>query len=76
MRTVLELRNWEPERPVFVIPAGKASIGAAYSHFGYSDFKRDVAGLACGLKLSEKIAAGVQIDYFSERTSGEYNNYQ
>jgi hypothetical protein len=60
----------------FVIPAGKASVGAAYSHFGYKDFKRDVAGLACGLKLSDKIAAGVQIDYFSERTSGEYNNNQ
>ena len=59
-----------------LIPAGKASVGAAYSHFGYSDFKRDVAGLSCGLKLSEIIAAGVQIDYFSERTSGEYNNYQ
>jgi hypothetical protein len=60
----------------FLIPAGKASVGAAYSHFGYTDFKRDVAGLACGLKLSDKIAAGVQLDYFSERTSGEYNNKQ
>jgi hypothetical protein len=60
----------------FRIPAGKASVGAVYSHFGYTDFKRDIAGLACGLRLSEKIAAGVQIDYFSERTFGEYNNYQ
>jgi len=59
-----------------LIPAGKASVGAAYSHFGYTDFKRDVAGLSCGLKLSEKIAAGVQIDYFSERTSGEYDKNQ
>ncbi len=59
-----------------IIPAGKASVGAAWSRFGYSDFKRDMAGLACGLKLSEKLAAGVQIDYFSERTSGEYNNIQ
>jgi hypothetical protein len=59
-----------------VIPVGNASVGAAYSHFGYIDFKRDVGGLACGLKISEKIAAGVQIDYFSERTSGEYNKNQ
>ena len=59
-----------------IIPAGKASVGAAYSHFGYTDFKRDMAGLACGLKLTEKIAAGVQVDYFSERTSGEYDNEQ
>jgi hypothetical protein len=59
-----------------LIPAGKASIGAAYSHFGYTDFKRDMAGVACGMILSEKLAAGVQIDYFSERTIGEYNNNQ
>jgi hypothetical protein len=59
-----------------LIPAGKVSVGAAYSHFGYTEFKRDMAGLACGLRLSEKIAAGVQIDYFSERTSVEYDNNQ
>ena len=35
-----------------------------------------MTGLACGMKLSDKISAGVQVDYFSERTSGEYNNNQ
>ena len=59
-----------------IIPAGKASIGAFYSHFGYTDFKRQMTGLACGIKLSDKISAGIQADYFSERTSGEYNNNQ
>jgi hypothetical protein len=59
-----------------IIPEGKASLGVLYSHFGYSDFKRDMTGLACGLKLSNKISAGLQVDYFSERTSGEYNNNQ
>jgi len=58
------------------IPAGKATIGAIYSHFGYTDFKRDLTGLACGLKLSDKLSAGVQADYFTERTPGEYNNNQ
>lgn len=57
-----------------IIPAGKVSLGAVYSHFGYTDFKRDMTGLACGMKLSDKISAGVQVDYFSERTSGEYTN--
>jgi hypothetical protein len=56
------------------IPAGKASLGVVYSHFGYKDFSRDIAGLACGMKLSHKISAGLQVDYFSERTSEEYNN--
>ncbi|MCX6326060.1 MAG: hypothetical protein NT144_05340 [Bacteroidia bacterium] len=58
------------------IPAGKASLGAVYTHFGYTDFKREMTGLACGMKLSDKISAGVQIDYFSERTSREYINNQ
>ena len=58
------------------IPAGKASLGVVYSHFGYTDFKREMTGLACGMKLSDKISAGVQVDYFSERTSGEYSNNQ
>lgn len=59
-----------------ILPAGKATLGAIYSHFGYTDFKRELAGLACGLQLSEKLAAGVQADYFSEIMPGEYNNNQ
>lgn len=58
------------------IPAGRVSLGAVYSHFGYSDFRRQMIGLACGMPLSDNIVAGVQIDYFSERTTGEYNNNQ
>ncbi len=60
----------------FTLPAGKTVIGGVYSHFGYKDFKRELAGLACGMKLSEKLAAGVQVDYFSERAPGEYDNNQ
>jgi hypothetical protein len=55
-----------------ILPAGKSSIGALYNHFGYSDFSRDMTAIASGLKISEKLAAGVQIDYFSQRTTGEY----
>jgi hypothetical protein len=63
-------------RSVFAIayPAGKTTIGAICSHFGYSDFSRVSAGLGCGMPLSEKMSAGVQIDYFSERSFGEYGN--
>jgi hypothetical protein len=59
-----------------IVPAGSASMGAFYSHFGCPDFRRQSAGIGCGLELSDKIAAGVQIDYFSEKTSGEYDNNQ
>ena len=41
-----------------IVPAGNACLGAIYSHFGYSDFTRQSAGLACGLKFSEKISGG------------------
>jgi hypothetical protein len=58
------------------IPAGKTSIGALYSYFGYTDYKREMTGLACGIKLSDKISAGIQADYFSEKSSGESNNIQ
>lgn len=57
-----------------IIPAGKASVGSFYSHFGYTDFRRDMIAISCGLPLSEKISAGIQIDYFSEKTAGEYLN--
>jgi hypothetical protein len=59
-----------------LIPAGKTSLGIMYSHFGYYNFRRQMVGLACGLSLSENIAAGVQVDYFSEKTTSEYDNYQ
>jgi hypothetical protein len=59
-----------------IFPAGKAVLATIYTHFGYSDFYRDMAGLACGLKLSDKLSAGMQIDYYSERVSGEYRNVQ
>jgi hypothetical protein len=57
----------------FVMPAGNAGIGAVYRHFGYKDFMRHSAGLACGLKLSDKISAGIQTDFFAEKTAGDYN---
>jgi hypothetical protein len=57
-----------------IVPAGKACLSGFYSHFGYTDYNRNILGAGCGLRLSEKIFSGVQIDYLSERTSGEYSN--
>jgi hypothetical protein len=56
----------------FVMPLDKAALGFVYSHFGYRDLARHSAGLACGVRLSEKISAGVQADFFAEKTAGEY----
>ena len=59
-----------------IIPAGGTSLGIVYSHFGFSHFRRETGGIACGLRLSEKISAGIQVDYFSEKTTGEYDDIQ
>ncbi len=40
-----------------IIPSGRASLGVIYSNFGYADFRRDMTGVACGLKLSERLSA-------------------
>jgi len=56
------------------IPAGKTSLGFIYSHFGYSDFRRSMFGLACGMPLGENLSAGVQADYFFENASGDYES--
>jgi hypothetical protein len=53
-----------------IIPYGRATLGAVYSHFGYKDFRRQSAAIASGLKLSEKMSAGIQIDYFRESFPG------
>jgi hypothetical protein len=57
-----------------IFPAGGTSLGIVYSNFGYNHFRRELGGVSCGMILSENIRAGVQIDYFSEKTSGEYEN--
>jgi len=55
-----------------ILPAGKSTLGAFFSNFGYRDFMRQTAGISCGMRVSEKLSAGVQIDYFGEGSPGEY----
>jgi hypothetical protein len=55
-----------------LVPAGKTSAGAAFSHFGFSGFRREALALACGMRLGKALAAGIQTDYFSEKAYGEH----
>ena len=57
-------------------PVGRAALAGVYSRFGYSDFSREMAGVACALPVSGKVSAGIQIDYFSEKTYGEFYNIE
>ncbi|NMC38655.1 MAG: hypothetical protein GYA41_10065 [Bacteroidales bacterium] len=56
-----------------IFPSGRATLGVVCSHFGYKDFRRQSAAIACGLKLSGKTSAGIQIDYFRESFPGTEN---
>lgn len=57
-----------------IVPAGNGSIGAIYSYYGYDEYNRHTAGLAYGHSLGEKLHAGVQIDFYSTRQAGDYEN--
>jgi len=56
-----------------IIPSGKTSLGVIWSDFGYSGYTRNYTGVSCGLKLSEKVSGGMQIDYLFDRGAGDYS---
>lgn len=58
-----------------ILPSGSGTIGAFYSYFGYTDYRRETIGLAGGITLSPGLSAGVQADLFIERQAGDYENY-
>lgn len=57
-----------------IVPTDHGSLGAIYSYYGYSEYNRHTAGLSYGLSLGEKLSAGVQIDLYSTRQAGDYQN--
>lgn len=59
-----------------IVRTGSSSEGLMLSYFGYSGFRRIEAGISCGMLISENSSAGIQIDYFSEKSSGETYHWQ
>lgn len=57
-----------------VIAAGNAPIGLVVTHFGNVDYHRIFAGAGSAVKISDKLSAGVQIDYITERSIGDYRD--
>ena len=45
------------------IPARPGTIGLSYTYFGFSKYNESKIGLAFGRKFSERISAGVQVNY-------------
>jgi hypothetical protein len=58
-----------------ILPVPRATLGLIYSRFGYRDFRRDMAGIGCGLSLSHSVSAGIQIDCFTEKSYGDYASW-
>ncbi len=48
-----------------VLPTSSGSFGFSFSQFGKGTFKENKIGLAFSKTLSEKLNAGIQLDYFS-----------
>jgi len=50
-----------------IFPVKKGTFGFSFSQFGKGSFKENKLGLAFAKTLSEKINAGIQLNYFSQR---------
>ena len=51
---------------------GPGSIGLSYSGFGWSSYMENKIGLGYGMKLNDKISAGVQVNYQSIQQTSIY----
>lgn len=56
----------------FVLPLKAGTFGLSITSFGYSAYSENKAGLSYGIKLAEKIAVGVQLNYLNNRLTGDY----
>jgi len=59
-----------------VIPAKPGTFGFNFNYFGFSKYHESKIGIAYSHKLGERIAAGIQLDYFSTFIYGANDNFQ
>jgi len=57
-----------------IIATGPVPIGAIVTHYGNGDYYRVFAGLGSAINVSGKLSLGVQIDYITERSIGDYRD--
>ncbi len=58
------LKETSYKAAAFAAPLKTGTIGFAYSQYGFSKYAENKFGLAYAFKLSDHIAAGVQLDYY------------
>ncbi len=56
------------------LPVKFGTFGFHFSNFGYSKFNEKKMGLAYAKKLFEKVAAGIQLDYFTTSIYDQYGS--
>lgn len=60
----------------FAMPAKSGTFGIVYHSFGYSQYAETKFGIAYGRKLSEKLSAGIQLNYNTIRLGDIYGKNQ
>lgn len=55
-------------------PTGWGTLGVSFQYFGYQFYNEQKIGLAYGKQLGEKIAVGVQLNYFRTYIGNDYGN--
>jgi hypothetical protein len=58
----------------FTLPTREGTLAFSVSYFGYSQYNESRFGLAFGRKFSDKIYAGVQVDYLNTFIGEGYGN--
>ncbi len=56
------------------IPVNTGTIGANYSYYGFSDYNESIIGLGYGIKLGDRLSAGVQLDYLRTYIAENYGH--
>jgi len=62
-------------KAVSVILAGKTlPVGLIITHYGNSDYYRVFTGIGSAVTLTKDVSLGVQVDYITERSIGDYRD--
>ena len=56
------------------VPARPGTIGLSYTYFGFSKYNESKVGLAFGRKFSERISAGLQVNYLYTYIADDYGD--
>jgi len=60
----------------FILPTSGGVFGLSINYFGFSAYNEQKIGLAYGKKLGQKLALGIQINYFRSYIGADYGSAQ